>query len=248
MAVRRLTRSAGDNISFGGINLTGTFTIALVVKRISNSAWHALIEGLTSANAVAWVIELSNLNAVSLETAGASVVSGSVVAADGWVLLVLSRAAGAGQPGDLDQFKAGSWVTRISTNSLNNPTDQTGGSIKVGRYGTTSGDDADVQIATIAIWNGVHMTQAQAQELSAGSASAWDANSAGAPTEHWEYNQASVGTSITGRKAVSSQTAISGTSVVTGDDPASTIYSFSGAAATSLLVPRRRVPRGLIIR
>lgn len=249
MAVRRFTRSSGDNIDFGPVNLTGAFTIALVVKRMSNAAWHCLIEGLTSANAVAWAIELDNANAVSMETGGVAVTNSSVVAADGYVIIVVSKPAGTSGM-SLDLYK-GSWAARTTTGAGNpNPASQAGGSIKVGRYGVASGDDADVQYATIAIWNGTQLTQAQAQALSAGSASAWDANGAGAPTEHWEFNQAAVTTAITGRKGVSSETARSGTSVVTADDPVSGVYTLGGGAApASLLIPRRRRPaRGLIIR
>jgi hypothetical protein len=236
VAVRRTTRASAEFITFGPVDLTGAFTIALVIKRMANTVWHALIEGLTSANAVAWAVELSGVdNSVSMETGGTAVTNSSVVAADGWVGIVVSKPAGTSGM-SLDLYK-GSWAARTTTGSGNgNPASQTGGSIITGRYGVVSGDDADVQYAAAAIWNGTQLTQAQAQALVPGSAALWDANGAGAPTEHWEFNQASVGTSITGRKGVSSQTAITGTSVVTSDDPAASVYAFAAVIASQ---PRR---------
>lgn len=234
MTVRDFNGSS-DYIDLGIINVVNDFTWAIVLKRESNGTWDAIVTHQLADDTFCVSVALTDTNhsqyamkSTIATTGNQTTASGSnpftVTLSDGWVILVHSYSNAGGGTLIQSVFKGGVWTHCTTTGFTLIAKSQAGGKIRVGRYENT--DNFDGKIAAMALWQTVALTPTQIAALSAGSIAAWAANAAGAPTEHWELNQA-VASGVEGANNVSDQVAISGTTAVAGDDPGPTIYTFA---------------------
>lgn len=256
MAVRQFNGSS-DWIDFTlPANITGASTVLAVVRRTSDtSGWSSIYSHVNSAGTdglLTFELEGStgHQGGLSLDSGGnfAEQFSTTFLTADGWGIIGYSSGGAATPVFHISKNGAAFSHTAGGAN-VAIPATQAGGKLTVGRFlsGGAGSDFAALKIAAIWFFNGTALANATVDGLLAKTKT--DFISAGA-TAGWELSQASTGTSVPDLVGAANQSGISGTTVVTGDDPPSGVYTLTGgAAATSLLVPRRRSrTRGLIIR
>ena len=150
---------------------------------------------------------------------------------DGWVITTWTKAGGNSMVRHHRcVLSTDTWAhtdTSAMTDSANGPV----ADITIGRW-AASGDFFNGRIAAVAVYESV-LSDEQIEALRNGMVAVMDA----APVGAWRFNQSNVGTAVedlTGNGA--DQSAITGTSVVTGDDPP----SFNLSLADELSVPVRR--------
>lgn len=251
MAVRAFD-GTGDFIDFAipaGLDITTqAFTVVAVGKRAVNTAWHTYISWQTSGNSYRLALDITNADRLggATQTTGLTQTSGNssggaapftIQSGDGWTIAIWSKPASTGA-GTFSVFKGGAWThTASNLGSQGQPgTANPSGKITVGRFEAVD-DYYNGRLATIAVWVGTELSQGQKESLAGGSASAWSSVASG-PTEQWEFNQAAWATQVVGLKGLASSSSISGNgTIVTGDDPAGTIYNFAGGDATVTAVP-----------
>lgn len=235
MTVRNFD-GAGDYIDFpvtSSLDIVGSSTLVVAFKATTDSVWRGICTWQTSADTYTYSLGMTPSNTVQLATkntggtTGAQASTTTVVAADGWVLLVVSHTAGTS--GNVSIFKPGSgWTHTGTTIGVPQPTTAGVGTgkIRVGRYENT--DDLPGRIAAIGVWGTTELTNGaggQIEDLDNGTLASWTALGV---TEVWEFDQAAWGTQVIGEKAVASSTAINGDGTIVADDPPSTIYTFFG--------------------
>lgn len=239
MAVREFNGSS-DDIRFakGGWAATGALTIAVLVKRTANNTWDALVSPHTTGNVGTCGFELTDnsggafSNRLSYFAGGsgdaANNANQQLLAADGWAIVAMRKAAGT-NAADFHLFKLGTstWTTAPAGANSPNPASSAGGDIRIGSYEGT--DWAAMRLALVAVWDS-QLSQVQVEALSTGlTTSAWTGHAV-APKAVWQFNQASVATSVTDLVGTSTQSTLNGTTVVTGDDPPS--WTFAGSGST----------------
>jgi hypothetical protein len=257
MAVRDLD-GTGDFVDLEGISATGAFTVIAVVKRMSNGAWHTIMSNQTSGDQLRIALSFSNGDrlAGSLHNGTAAFACNSgtgtntftVVAADGWVIVVWAKPAGAGS-GTLSVFKGGSWTHCSPGAALTNPAAiGAGGKCRIGRFEAAS-DDADTRNSSVCFVPGVQLTTGEIETLDGGDAVAWDTaiNYTAAGGDLWEHAYNTDGSAISAWATLNGSinglmdataTAGNGT-IVTGDDPATSIYTAGVRAGGAVISPRR---------
>lgn len=240
MAVREFNGSSDDlRFAKGGWSATGALTIAVLVKRTANATWDSLVAAHTSGNVGTCGFELTDAsggnfnNRLSYFAGGsgdaANNANQALVAADGWAIAVVRKAAGTTIP-DFHLFKLGTatWATAPAGTSAPNAASSAGGDIRIGSY--ESVDWAAMRLALAAVWDS-QLSQVQVEALATGLTTAAWTGHAVAPKAVWEFNQAVVTTDVVDLVGTSTQSVRDGTSVVTGDDPPG--WTFSGGGGTT---------------
>jgi hypothetical protein len=242
MAVRDFNNGhTGDLLSGtipSGLDATGAVTWAFVQKRLDATNWSCLVNAQNTTPGDTFTLEITSAAASTpnalrgefTDAGGTTPVDYSTwtdLIADGWCIVVLSKAAGNAAP-VVSIFKGGAWTHNTTVNAVPNSRSALGGTLRIGVYqGTT--DWLTGRAAAAAVWVGTNLSTVQIATLSAGSISSWAAVGGG-PTEHWEFNQAAWATNVQGQKGVLDLTASGSGAIVTGDDPASSIYTLASGA------------------
>jgi hypothetical protein len=163
-----------------------------------------------------------------LMTGGGDLSTVTNTVADGWSICVVSKTTGLVHPHHSKfALSGGGWTqAAATTNVLNDDAAVPGGTV---RFAASS----NCRMAVAAVWN-VALSDVQVQALSTNLKTADWLNTSlvgTAPQGLWEFNQASTGTAIqdlTGGGA--NQSAITGTTVTTGDDPPGWTFGTGGGA------------------
>jgi len=239
------------------IDSTGALTVVAVVKRLVNGTWDGIATHQTSADAFRISLALTATNRLQLATHNGTAAfvgdsSGgaapfTVLAADGWCLLVASLPAGATSNPTLSKFTpAGGWVHTTPVANMQKPASHATGKLRLGQY--ENSDDAAMRLASYAEWIGLAMNQTQVESLDGGDRQAWKTVAGG-------YNDliepavtpagvvaATWATLIASSNGLMDMTATAGAgTIVTGDNPAGTTYvlgvTAGGTAPANTVAP-----------
>lgn len=212
--------------SIGACNILGAFTIGAVVRKSADGIFHALIGNHDAANLAQCALELRNTNVVAFNASGVGVFSTTtILIADGWVRLLVSKAAGVATPRcHIFKQAAGVWTHEDMTATLSDPATQAGGTIRFGEWQDV--DDQNGRTAVGVEWNGVALSDAQVDEFRNARTSDFWNSSAGHPSGLWEFSRSPL-TDLTGGGAA--ETVRTGTTLV--DDTDQPIWFFDGLGA-----------------
>lgn len=232
MAVRSFDGTDDEIRMSGPVNLTGALSVALLVKRNVNTAYHLLWGNHNSSNvgivnleAASQAVDGSKLD-FSIDSAGSTTSTITLVAADGWCLVGVNKAAGttAIRFHKLAQasFATPSSMTHANgVSNLANPATQAGGTTRFGEYQDT--DDFDGKIALAALWT-ASLADADFQALATNlNISDWTGH-ATPPARVWRLGDSSP----TDLMGAGDSATINGTTVDTGDDPPGWTLSAGG--------------------
>lgn len=203
--------------ALGGCNQTGAVTLACVFKRAVNGVVHALVVNHDSGGTARAGMEIraavAPTNAMTYSIGGTGAFSTTtVLAADGWCVIVMTKTAGTTTPRyHFKKEAAAGWVHENADKTLGNPTTQASGTVRFGEWAGI--DDANGRMAIAAEWT-VALTDLQCEELAA--EAGWLGNTGGAPAGLWKFDSATL-TDLTGGGA--DETVRTGTTLVSGDDP-----------------------------
>lgn len=172
----------------GGCNITGPFTFACVYKKNADGIFHALVENHVAggaASAPAFEIRSTNtLTCRSVTGATGAFSTTTFLVADGWLVLVATKAGGTATPRFHFKKQAALGMTHENADKTNgDPASQAGGAIKFGVEITV--DRANGKLAFAAEWN-VELTDVQCEELV--TEAGWLNNTGGAPVGLWRFN------------------------------------------------------------
>lgn len=140
-----------------------------------------------------------------------------------WEILGISKAAGGGVVVRCHSSQHGTWL-HTNTAAIGSVPSDSWSLTNIGRRGTGS-NFAAFKLAVVAIFN-KQLSDADYESIGTGASTA--SISALGPVTLWEFNQTSVSTIVEDLIGSADETARSGTTVVTGDDPT---WTFSTAAA-----------------
>jgi hypothetical protein len=251
MAVRSLNGTS-DYIRFPGVNLNAQI-VAAVVKMTDTTVpvgWQSLLssaDASTHAQVTAYIrgtagtgaVQQGNMHYDSTLTSSATgtAATRAIVNPAAWAILVWTKEIGS-STARLHRFPlGGAWSQEAGDFSTGAPTSQAGGKLYLGAYPDPStaalGDFLNARVAVLAVSatnvSGVDDTarDTAVRALSSTlSTAAWI--SLGYFTNLWEFSQASTATTVSDLIGSNHQDAISGTSVVTGDDPSGWTFASSG--------------------
>lgn len=230
MAVREFNPAATDLIacsvgSLGAI-CNGAYSIIGIVKPLTATANGKAYMGIqvgTSSLLSSFGENSSARQAVYTDAEQADAITNVDTS---WQILALSRASGTSTVAfSRKALGTGTWTHASSSQTVaNNAT--TADRIEFGGFLAGGfGSSKDCRIATIAVYNtalsdatieSVQTTPSTQQLADLGAVALWD------------FNQASTGTALADLVGTANQTAISGTSVVTTDDPTGWTFGLSG--------------------
>lgn len=230
MAVRRFTEASSNFIDFsvGGLaNLDGgPITVACIWKPITVHAGGLLkMDNATAANVVA--LNPFSDGLVYFSTQAGFTSTETYTATDGWRLLAMTKPAGVALVrGHNYSYTTDTW-THTNYGDFGDATNGPITAVRVGNF-TGNNEFLNAQLAVMGVWEAV-LADLDLEGLTT-SLSDWVASS---PVSLWPFNQESVSTAvtdITGNGA--NQSAISGTTVVTGDDPPGFDFQTSGPSSS----------------
>jgi hypothetical protein len=223
----------------------GPWTAAILWKRSQTIASALLTIALSGSNASAsftskfWSFistgGADDPNVAFVDSTATATTVADVVNADGWVISVVTKAGGSAIPRFHNRYlTAASTLRGDGAAALaNGATITSADRVEFGKdeyFNRLSG-----RIALSAVWD-VAFTDAQVDELWANLCTFdWLAHSLGAPKALWQFNQGSAWTDVrdlTGGGA--DQVALTGTSVVDGDDPPGWRYLSPALASLDL--------------
>jgi hypothetical protein len=230
----RVTCSPGafDNYAIGA------FTVAAIVKRAANTDNGRILSTYTSTSSrfevlfndgsptdTILLVSRSPLDADSSSTF-------TVTTTNGWVVCGSDKAAGTNAPrSHRCVMSTGTWTHTNNANTFQDVDGNgTGGHIDLG---CESSEPAafNGRIAVIGLWKR-QLSDAEWETLDSSLAN-WAATS---PDALWALNQASTSTPVEDIVGTADETSLTGTTVVTGDDPPG--FSFSLGPAPNLFVTR----------
>lgn len=213
----------------------GPKTFAAIVKRTADSGtgsdpiialnYAADIDGSFYFGQSANTLALLNNGATQT-----SVSSFTVTASDGWCLVAVTKASGTATPRfHKYRYSDATWTHSDGSAAIGNGAATTTLTIEVGSW-FNGVDTAPIRLAVAGVWNSV-LSDATIETLEL-ALQAWvDAN----PGAFWCFDQASTATPVDDLSSTGTadQTAITGTSVVTGDDPPGFDFTLGGGSGTS---------------
>ncbi len=227
MAVRHFTRASSEYIlvSIGGITAFGPGTAAVIAKKSTDVVGYEFFMGAgIGAGPNNWNLGLNNDTPAFWNGSAEMQAPFTVTAAEGWVLLVMSKATGTVAPRFHKQvLSTGVWTHGNSASTgANSGTPAT--SMGVGSPATHAGDFFNGHMVAMAMWNTTPANDAAVVALGVDNFADLSALVTGwlatTPRGLWRLDQASTGTAVNDQTAnASNQSAISGTSVVTTDEP-----------------------------
>lgn len=216
----RTLDGVNDDIRFGIGQLAQptAFTIAAMVKRGANDAWHNILSVGNWANAGSnpeYWLEITNLNLIQLGclTNGTSAPpSPSFTTADGWSIVGAGKAAGASTPRHHKYVvSSNSWTHAPGTATVGDP-DQVSDAIRVGSW--RDNDFWNGDIAWVAVWKR-NLSDAEFELLAGGRVSILST----APDCFAILDQQVTSMLVKDEVGGASQTAITGTTVATASVP-----------------------------
>jgi hypothetical protein len=260
MAVRSFAGNAALHLLPGaavGKTIT-TATVAVLWKRNQTTLAPVLGLGPPAAADTAWTTTSSNFNngmvqAVVEATAtnrpytvfnNSGVASPpastpTIVNADGWVILVTTKATGAVAPRYHVRYLTAATTTRNDAGSTQPNVGRAIVSTDRFQFGKDEfNNKLNGSVALAGFWD-IAMSDAQVDALWTNlRTSDWSGHAAGAPFALWEFSQDSVATAVTDLMGGGAdQTAILNTAVVTGDDPPG--WTFAASAPSVPYIPHR---------
>jgi hypothetical protein len=228
MAVRSFNGTS-DWISFPVLDVTGAFTIAGLTKRAANTPWMAVLGSHNGAGTSLLTVEMEGSATPRLQCdvngSGAFSASQLASAASGWMIWAYSKAAGSSVVGEFSFYPLGTatWTQENGNNSIGNPPSQAGGSLRVGQF---QGQDwFSGKMALLSIWNGTALSQAQVRALATNSRTSDWTGHAVAPS--WVVEPGYGASTVNDLVGAGNSTAITGTTIVTNDDPAGWQFSIA---------------------
>lgn len=228
-----------DNGAVGAF-VNAAHSVMILVNRSTDVNTHDILE-LNDGGFGAPLIRLGDTDNYRYSVAAGETSAGTTTTGD-WILLVVTRASSSATPRfhTKNLSTGGAWAhanggAYASTNA-NTPT-----TISFG-HAVRDGFFADVMLATAGLFT-YELTDAQCESLVAtpGTNDLFNVSSGGAdPVAAWDFNQASVADDVLDLTAgAANETAITGTTVVTGDDPPGWVFGLGPPApAPSMFVVR----------
>lgn len=225
-------------VSQGALTFAPPVTMAAILKR-NSTGWNSIIGNRQSSGAIkGWSFEIhpnADANKLTYEysvTGTDGTATTAVVNADGWVLLVVSKAAGTVAP-RFQKFKYSTdvWARENGVSTVIDETPGAGGSVEVGGPWGTSTDWFGGDIAVGAVWNRV-LSDTEAATLPY-TLAAWLSL---APSALWVLDQDKT-TQKVGDMAGggANESALTGTSVSSGSVP---VFNYSdGIWLPTLIIP-----------
>jgi hypothetical protein len=224
----------GIRCAVGAAGVTGPSSMLLLAKVLGDGSWQGGMGLWTSGNTPTITLQRSDslttpansIRYVLTQSSDVGAITWNVAA--GWVLIGFSKASGSAIPTmHLYSFSSGLWTHTAAAAAIANGTSVAGGTIRFGIQGTDTGN---MRIAAAAVYD-VALTNANVDAITAAGLKTSSLYRAAGTTPKglWEFNQASTATNVvdlTGGGA--DQNAITGTTVITGDDPAG--WTFDGIA------------------
>lgn len=225
-AARQLSGSSSNVTvpAVGSLASLTAMTIAMIVRRDNNSATHGLIGGYDSGGSWQWGVDVTTGGTVFFGSPSGAASDGTwpFLSADGYDLLVFTRAAGSSQTPRAHYYNLdrgggfdGSPMQHVAmSGAVNNPA----ASITTIRFGDLAGELLDGTIALVGIW-GAALSDAECEELILGAdgfgTNSW-LNHSVAPLGVWEPGTDPT-VDLTGNGA--DQSSASGATVSTTDIP-----------------------------
>lgn len=208
------TITGGDHLdcAIGGLVGTpaGAATLATVFRRGSDGTWDTIVSLETSANASKLSMQISDTNNLSYVSAASDRSTNiSVVTADGWCLLVVTKASGTSTPrGHKYVYATDTWTHADASSTVGgDSSDLTAGRVQFGRWGTGDPVDGDYQAA--GVWKR-QLGDAEVETL-AHSLQSWYAS---APNGLWLLDQSATTQNVIDSTGLgANQQALVGTSV-----------------------------------
>lgn len=238
------TRFAAGNdevqCAIGGCNITGAFTLALIIKKNLDATYQALIGNHTSGGVSQFALEVDASNHLELQVGAQGRQSTTTVtAADNWVFVAVTKAAGA-STAQFWFYKAGSWTLAQNATGTNaDPATQASGTVRFGEWADS--DDYNGWIAVAGEWTSA-LSSANIQTLANNATPAtavdWLALS---PVGFWEFNVNPVldGSSI----GTADESARTGTTLDGANDPAFYTYGVPADNTTKPALPGMFTPQ-----
>jgi hypothetical protein len=225
----RLFDGTNDEIrtSIGGIVGTGAITMAAIMRR-NSTVYNGVIGLHTSGGTATYSIEIAD-GTGSLDFSGNVNWSPgiTVVNADGWVLIAVTKASGTVAPrGHKYVYSSDTWAHNNSASNTANGASVSGGTVRFGEWQDV--DDFAGDIAIAGVWDRV-LTDAEIENL-AFTKEAWHA---AAPAGLWLFDQQAVAQSVsdlTGGGA--NQSTITGTALSTNSVP---IFNYTDGPVWTVL-------------
>jgi hypothetical protein len=238
MAVRDFD-GTGDYIDFSlgacTIGAAEPFCFGGVIKREADNAYHAMVSLCDASNSPRLGVEITNGNLLEMafnDSLGQPSTGLTIQVADGWVMWFITCASTTSTP-RFHVYKAGAWTHQAAA-GIGQSLTGTLTKIRMARWGASS-DDYNGRAA--AFWigrgTGAELADATIDGLDGATLAtilaALPANKGG-----WELNQGAWATAVPDAAGLGADsTAINGNgTIVTGDDPATSIFTMSGGAAS----------------
>lgn len=238
MAVRAFSGTNVLDTAPGALS-TNTFgTFAAIVKRGATGSWHTFLALHSSGGGALNQFAYNSDDQVVMWSNGDNATGPAALAATAWGLVVVRKATGSATPRfSLYNFTADTWAH--ANGSMAIPNWSAPGASGTVRFRWETFDHFVGRVAVRAAWNTVKWaadSTGDAALEAAGLQTSLQKWVDAAPDGLWPFNQAATTTAvtdITGNGA--NQTTLTGTTVVTGDDPPG--FSFAlGGGSTDLIV------------
>ena len=177
-------------------NLTAPYTLAALCRVTKLDASVAQIQvavNFTSGGSSTVGLSVFGTPTFTFAEYQSGATASQVVQPGKWVIMALSKATGIVAI-DFSLYQDGAWNQAAGSGAIN-ATATPNGTIRFGTDG--SGAFSQIDLAVVAEWRGVKLTNTQVQELSANwRTSDWYNNSGGNPSALWEFNQDDVTTPV----------------------------------------------------
>lgn len=227
-------------VAIGNCNITAAITMGLIFRR-NDTAYNMLMGLHTSGGSGTYTMELEdNATGNKIDFSGNTQTDGiTVVNADGWVLLLVSKATGTVAPRSHKYvYSTNTWTHRDYTSTTANAASAAGGTMRFGEWEDV--DDFNGDIACAAIWNRV-LTDGECETLPF-TLAAWHAS---VPNGLWVFDQSLTTQNVvdlTGGGANQSGTGgtLQGTTVSTTSVP---LFTYDDGAWTSVFEEGAAAPQ-----
>ncbi len=200
----------------GGANVTGDLTFAALVRSNASGEFSPIYGQRDAADTAAnrSGLEIAIGNGLQIRTNNTASIAPSitVVPADGWVLVAVTKAAGSTFPRFHAWKAAGGWTHEdYAVIPRPDPTSCAGGNVEFARLGA-SATLGDLDLAVAGVWTSA-LSDGNVEALLTNRATQDWANLS--PAALWDFGQASVATPVADLIGAADESAIVGTTVIT---------------------------------
>jgi hypothetical protein len=235
--------------SVGAAGVTGPSSMLLVARMLGDGVWQGGMGLWTSGGTPTITLQRSvsvstpptSVRYVLTQSSDVGAITWNVAAS--WCIVGYSKASGTAIPQmHLYSFSGATWTHTAANTSIANGPSAAGGTVRFGAQGTDLGNQ---RIAAGAIYN-VALSDVNVAAITAAGLKTSSLYSAAGttPVGLWELNQASTATNVTDLTGGgANQSAITGTTVIVGDDPPG--WTFDGVGSTVAPSIPLRSPFGL---